>query len=49
MIVDNLDIVRIPFSPRKADTPPRIDTDTMLTGTITRQLLQVVRRRDAQI
>jgi hypothetical protein len=49
MIVNNLDVIRVSFSPFEADTPLLIDTDAMLARAITRQLLQVVRRGNAQI
>jgi hypothetical protein len=49
MIINNFDVVRVSFSPLKADTPLLIDTDAVLTGAATCQLLKMVCRRDAQI
>jgi hypothetical protein len=49
MIINHFDAVRVSFSPLKADTPLLIDTDAVLTGATTCQLLKVIRRWDAQI
>ena len=49
MIVNDFDAIRVSFSPLKADTPLLIDADAVLTGAITRQPLQMVRRGTSQI
>lgn len=49
MIVNDLDVIRVSFSPFETDTPLPIDTAAILARAITGQLLQVVRWRDAQI
>jgi len=49
MVVGDLNIVGIAFSPLKADPPLVVDPDTELALTVTAQFLQPVGRRDSQI
>lgn len=49
MIIRDLYIKGIPFSPFKADPPLIIDADAVLPRPISGKLFQPVRRRDSQI
>ncbi len=49
MIVDDLNLVRITILPSKADAPLVIDSDAVLAGAITFQLLQAISRRHPKI
>ncbi len=49
MIIDDLHTIRVTLSPPEADSPPLVDSDTVLPFTITRQLLETVTWRDPKI
>ena len=45
----DFDVVRIPVAPSKADSPPVVDADAVLTVPVATQALQPVARRHAQV
>jgi hypothetical protein len=47
MVIDDLDVQRIPLFPTKADAPVVVDPDAVLTLTVPDQFFQAVARRDA--
>jgi hypothetical protein len=49
VVVDDLDIVRVPRSPAKTDPPLVIDSDAVLPLPTSLELLKPVSRRDSQI
>jgi hypothetical protein len=49
MIVYDFDIASFIINPRKANTPLRIDPNTILTGSISGQLFQTISGRCSQI
>jgi hypothetical protein len=49
MIIDYLDVVDVAPVPNKADSPPVIDSDIILTVTVSLEGFQTVSRRNAQI
>ena len=49
MIVDDLDIVRTPILPSKADPPPVIDANAMLTLPVSGELLEAIAGGDAKV
>lgn len=49
MVIDDLDLLRIALVPDKADTPPVVDTDAVLPGSIAAQRLQPIARRGCQV
>ena len=49
MVVDNLNLIRIPVSPPKANAPLIVDANTVLTGAISFQLFKSIARRDSQV
>lgn len=49
MIVDDLDFVSIAAPPHETDAPALVDTNTVLTGPVPRQLLQSVAWRKAEV
>src|SRR5574341_1665686 len=49
MIVNDLDVVRVPRSPDEADSPPVIDADAMLSLAGAFQRLEPVARGDPQV
>ena len=49
VVVDNLDVVGVPISPCKADTPAVIDSNAILSCSIPCQLFQTIGRRKLQI
>ena len=44
MVIHDLDIVGVTRLPPKTNTPPFVDTDTVLTRSITSELLQSIAR-----
>jgi hypothetical protein len=42
MVIDDFDVVGIPIRPNKAHSKPIVDADTVLSGAISLQSLQVV-------
>jgi hypothetical protein len=49
MIVDNFYTLGVAVMPLEADAPLSVDTNAVLTPAASRQLLQMVARRDAQV
>lgn len=49
MIIRDLDIMSIVVEPLKANAPLVIDANTVLTGSVSRQFLPTIRRRNAQV
>jgi hypothetical protein len=49
MVVNNFNVERVPRLPPKADSPLIVDTNTVLSGSLSPEPLQAVRRRHAQI
>jgi hypothetical protein len=49
MIVDNLHVVSVAFSPHKTDTPLVVDTDAMLPFAVSFQWMKSIAPRHAQI
>jgi hypothetical protein len=49
VIVDDLDVVRVAVEPAKTNTPLVVDTNAVLSRTITGQFFQAVPRWNAQI
>ena len=49
MVVDDLDVMRVAGPPSKTDSPLSVDADAVLSSTITFQLLESVRRRNAEV
>jgi hypothetical protein len=49
VVVDDLDVVRVPRSPAETDPPLLVDADTVLAGSIALQLLQPVAGWDPQV
>jgi len=49
VIVDDLDVEGIPGLPSKADPVPIVDTDAVLTLSISTQRFEMIARRDSQI
>ena len=46
MVIDDLDIVSVPFIPSETDAPLIVDADAPLTFSIPSQFLKSVARRD---
>jgi hypothetical protein len=42
MVIDDLHVKRIAVAPRKADTPLVVDSDAVLTGSISLKFLQSI-------
>jgi hypothetical protein len=49
MIIDDFDLVRIPFVPDETDAPLVVDADTVLSSPFSLQRFQSVTRRHPQI
>jgi len=49
VVVNDLNIVRITIAPPEANTPALVDTDTVLAFPVSRELLQVVARREPEV
>ena len=49
VVIDNLDINRIPILPPETDSPLIIDPNAILTAPLSRELLQAIRRWAPQI
>ncbi len=49
MVVDDLDVMRVAGPPSKTDSPLSVDADAVLSSTITLQLLEPVRWRNAEV
>jgi hypothetical protein len=49
VIIDDLDIVSVPFAPNEADTPPVIDLDAALSLSVATQGFQAISRRRDQV
>src|SRR5271166_6190762 len=49
MIVHELDVIGVPVAPHEANAPLLIDADRMLAAPFTRQRLEPVARRNAQV
>jgi hypothetical protein len=49
MIIDDFNIIRIAFSPSKANAPALVDTDALLPLPITDELLKMVSGWNTQI
>ena len=49
MVVDDLDVMRVAGPPSKTDSPLSVDANAVLSSTITFQLLESVRRRNAEV
>lgn len=49
MVVDDLDVVRVPGSPAETDPPLLVDTNAVLPRPIPFQLLQAVAGRDTKV
>jgi len=49
MIIDDLHLISVRLSPLETDAPPIVDSDTVLTLTVTVKLLQAIAGRDAQV
>jgi hypothetical protein len=49
VIIHNLNVVGVAVPPPKADTPPIVNPDAVLPGTVARQLLELVAGRDSQV
>jgi hypothetical protein len=49
VIIHDLNVVGVAAPPPKARTPPIVDPDAVLPGTVARQLLEPVAGRDSQV
>ena len=49
MIIDDLHLVSVTLSPLETDAPLIVDSDAVLTLTVTVQFLQAIAGRDAQV
>ena len=49
MVVSDVDVVRIAFSPAEADAPLGVDPDAVLTRAVASKLLQSISRRKPQV
>jgi hypothetical protein len=49
VVVNDLNLLGIPFAPSKADAPLTIDTNAVLSGALAGQLLDSIARRAAKI
>jgi hypothetical protein len=49
VVVDDLDVMRVPGPPSKTDSPLSVDADAVLSSTITFQLLESVRWWNAEV
>jgi hypothetical protein len=49
VVVHDLDVVRITFTPQKADTPLIVDADTVLAIPVTVQRFEPIARRRRQV
>jgi hypothetical protein len=49
VIIDDLNVVGIPFDPTEAQPPLVIDSDAMLSPPVTRQCLEAIPRRGLEI
>jgi len=49
MVVNNLDLVRVPVPPAETNAPLIIDANTVLTRAVSFEFLQAIARRDSQV
>lgn len=49
VVVDDLDVIRVSSPPSKTDSPLSVDANAVLSSTITFQLFESVRRRNAKV
>lgn len=49
VIIDNVDVMGIVGFPPEANAPLLVDTNTMLTGSITTQCFEPIPRRETQV
>jgi len=49
MVVNNLNVIRIPVAPPEANTPLIVDANTVLTGATPLQLFKSIAGRDSQV
>jgi hypothetical protein len=49
MIINYLDFIDIPLVPNKADSPPSVDSDIILSQAVAPENFQAVSRRNSQV
>jgi hypothetical protein len=49
VVINNLDIFRVPVTPSETDTPLIVDPDAVLAGAVTCQSLKPITRREPQV
>jgi hypothetical protein len=49
MIINYLDFINVAWFPNKADSPPVVDSDTMLPEAVSLESFQAVSRRNPQV
>ena len=49
MIINYFDLIDVPLVPYKADSPPVIDSDTILPQTVSLKTFKAVSRRNSQV
>lgn len=49
MVINDLDVVRVPVHPPETNAPLIINADTVLSGAVAAKLLEPVTRRNSQV